>query len=78
VCVSALLVTISIPSNQLIIFSLPFLYFIIALLTGSMLSVPLAVYTVKKLPLEKLQPIIGVITIILGVLTLIKAYQLVV
>ena len=74
VCVVSLLVIVTIPAYQVIIFSLPFLHLILALFIGSMVSVPFAVLTVKHVPLKKMQPIIGIVTILLGVFTLVKAY----
>jgi len=74
VCVTSLLIAITIPANQIIIFSFPFLYLMIALLIGSMLSVPLAVLTVKHISIKKMQPIIGIVTMGLGIFTLINTF----
>ncbi len=42
------------------------------LVVGSLISVPLSVYTVKKAPLRELTLLIGITTALLGILTLIK------
>lgn len=75
VCAVSLIITATIPENQSIIFTLPFLHFIIALLIGALLSVPLAVLTVKYIPIKKMQPIIGIVTVLLGIFTIIKTYM---
>lgn len=49
---------------------------IACLLIGAMASVPFAVITVKRLPIEKLAPLIGICTILLGGITLIKTWFL--
>jgi len=49
---------------------------IVCLLIGAMSSVPFAVITVKRLPIEKLTPLIGICTILLGGITLIKTWYL--
>ena len=71
VCVSSLIVYATISGITL---NPAFGYFILALLTGSLLSVPLAVLTVKYVPIKRLQPIIGIGTILLGIITLMKVY----
>lgn len=48
--------------------------FVLALLTGALGSIPFAVYTVKKISIKKFQPLIGIITICLGILTLLKTW----
>ncbi len=44
------------------------------LVTGSLVSVPLSVYTVKKMPTGKFTLIVGIVTIFLGTFTLIKLF----
>ena len=39
---------------------------------GAILSVPLSAYTVKKLNTKRLRLVIGVVTVVLGVVTLVK------
>lgn len=70
VCISSLLIYFTI--NGLILNnSLGFL--VLALLVGSLASVPLAVLTIKYINAKKLQPIIGIGTILLGIFTLIRS-----
>jgi uncharacterized protein len=45
------------------------------LIIGAVASVPLATYTVKKYAREKLKTIVGMVTILLGVLTFIKVFN---
>jgi uncharacterized membrane protein YfcA len=45
------------------------------LLLGAVLSTPFSAYTVKKIPEQLLKVIIGFVTIILGILTLIKLFS---
>jgi len=44
------------------------------LITGALFSVPLSVYTVKKITTKKLTLIIGIATILLGTFTLVKLF----
>ena len=44
------------------------------LIIGSVMSVPLSVYTVKKIQTNKLTLIIGIATIVLGIFTLLKLF----
>jgi uncharacterized membrane protein YfcA len=71
VCVVSLIFYIVLGSNVL---TIQFGFLVLALLIGSLISVPLAVYTVKFIPIEKMQPIIGFVTMILGVFTLAKTF----
>ena len=57
-----------------VILSSGYWYLFLSTLTGALISVPFAVLTVKYLPLKKLRPAIGIITVILGVFMLLKAY----
>lgn len=50
--------------------------FTVALLCGAIASVPFAVLTVKKINIQKYQPIIGWICILLGLFTLFKTWFL--
>ena len=50
------------------------MFFLGAMLVGALASVPLAVLTVKYLPIKKLQPLIGAVTILLGIFVLVKTY----
>ncbi|MHA1775128.1 MAG: sulfite exporter TauE/SafE family protein [Promethearchaeota archaeon] len=49
--------------------------FVLALLAGALSSVPFAVLTVKKIQVEKFQPLVGIITCGLGVWTLVKTWS---
>lgn len=49
-------------------------YLVDALLVGSMLSVPCSVLTVKYIPIKKLQPIVGIFTLLLGIFILLKTW----
>lgn len=49
-------------------------FLVLALFVGSILSVPLAVFTVKYISISKIQPIIGLSTILLGVFTIVNIY----
>ncbi|MCE7742406.1 MAG: sulfite exporter TauE/SafE family protein [Candidatus Heimdallarchaeota archaeon] len=71
VCVASLAIYLSVDNVAI---SIGYWYLLIPLLIGSLLSVPFAVLTVKYLPIKKLQPAIGVITILLGIFMLLKAY----
>ena len=71
VCVASLVIYMS---SGTIIFSAGYWYMFVSLFIGAMLSVPLAVLTVKYLSVNKLQPSIGVIAILLGIFMLLKAY----
>lgn len=44
------------------------------LVVGSLVSVPLSVYTVKKMPVKEFTLMIGIATILLGIFTLIKLF----
>lgn len=44
------------------------------LVSGSLISVPLSVYTVKKMPIKQFTLIIGIATTLLGIFTLIKLF----
>ncbi len=68
VCFSALLVYFI---RGDIIYNMPF---VLALLAGALGSIPFAVFTVKNISIQKFQPLIGIITMILGVLTLLKTW----
>lgn len=71
VCVVSLIIYFALGSTTL---TLQFGFLILALLIGALLSVPLAVYTVKFIPIKKMQPLIGCVTVLLGVFTLIKTF----
>ncbi len=73
VCVASLIIYFTATGTTL---TPAFGFLVLALLVGAILSVPLAVFTVKYIPIKKLQPIIGATTILLGVFTLIKTYVL--
>lgn len=68
VCVASLIIYFSFNGSHI---DIPLL---IALFVGTAISVPFAVFTVKYLPLGKLQPYIGGGTIILGIMTLIHTF----
>lgn len=71
VCVSSLIIYfVKCPS----ILSYSFGYLVLALIIGGLISVPFAVLTVKYIPLKKLQPLIGIVTILLGIFTLLKTF----
>ncbi|MCE7739970.1 MAG: sulfite exporter TauE/SafE family protein [Candidatus Heimdallarchaeota archaeon] len=71
VCVAALIIYFAANGTTL---SPNFGWFVLALLIGALASVPLAVLTVKYLPIKKLQPLIGAVTILLGIFVLVKTY----
>jgi len=71
VCVAALIIYFTANGTTL---SPNFGWFVLALLIGALASVPLAVLTVKKIPIKRLQPLIGVVTILLGIFVLAKTY----
>ncbi|NPD90339.1 MAG: sulfite exporter TauE/SafE family protein [Asgard group archaeon] len=71
VCVVSLIIYMTIGGSVL---SMNFWFLVIALLIGALISVPLAVYTVKYIPIGKMQPIIGFVTMLLGVFTLAKTF----
>ena len=71
VCVASLIIYMS---SGAVMLTAGYWYLMLSLLTGAMLSVPLAVLTVKYLPINKLQPSIGLITLTLGIFMLLKAY----
>ncbi len=71
VCVAALIIYLTVNGTTL---SPNFGWFVLALLVGALASVPLAVLTVKYLPIKKLQPLIGSVTILLGIFVLVKTY----
>ncbi|MFX0093793.1 MAG: sulfite exporter TauE/SafE family protein [Candidatus Hodarchaeota archaeon] len=70
VCISALIIYILAGGTSLDVF------FTACLLVGALASVPLAVLTVKYVPINKLLPLIGVITMFLGAFTLAKVWFL--
>ncbi|MHA1667854.1 MAG: sulfite exporter TauE/SafE family protein [Candidatus Heimdallarchaeaceae archaeon] len=74
VCIASLIVYL-VMNNAIL--SLSFYYLVIALLIGSLCSVPFAVLTVKYLPIDKMSVLIGIIAILLGLFTIIKTYILV-
>ncbi len=45
------------------------------LVTGSLISVPLSVYTVKKMPIRQFTLIIGIATTLLGIFSLVKLFN---
>ena len=45
------------------------------LVIGAVLSTPLSAFTVKKIQERKMKLIIGLVTIVLGLLTIIKAFK---
>lgn len=45
------------------------------LVVGAILSVPLSVFTVKKIKINKMKFIIGIVTLFLGILTIIKLFS---
>ncbi|MCG3223492.1 MAG: sulfite exporter TauE/SafE family protein [Candidatus Heimdallarchaeota archaeon] len=49
-------------------------YLVLALLVGSLASIIPAVMTVKYLNIRRLQPIIGIVTILLGIFTLLRIF----
>ncbi len=71
VCVSSLITYFAANNATL---SPAFGYLVLALMIGALISVPCAVFTVKYIPIKKLQPLIGVVTMLLGVFTLLKAF----
>ncbi|MHA1303796.1 MAG: sulfite exporter TauE/SafE family protein [Candidatus Heimdallarchaeaceae archaeon] len=71
VCISSLLVYFSCPE---ITFNLGFLFLLLSLFIGATLSVPLAVLTVKYIKHKKMQPTVGLVTMILGIFTLVKVF----
>ena len=44
------------------------------LVVGSLISVPLSVYTVKRMPVKEFTLIVGIVTTLLGMLTLVKLF----
>jgi uncharacterized membrane protein YfcA len=72
VCVSSIIIyyvnPVHIPAN------INYWYLVAALTIGSMLSVPCAVLTVKYIPIKKLQPLVGIFTILLGIFILLKTW----
>ncbi|MHA1205912.1 MAG: sulfite exporter TauE/SafE family protein [Candidatus Heimdallarchaeaceae archaeon] len=71
VCISSLVVYFSYPE---ITFNFGFLFLLLSLFIGAILSAPLAVLTVKNIPLKKMQPIVGLVTMLLGIFTLVKVF----
>jgi uncharacterized membrane protein YfcA len=71
VCISSLIIYAVFSGS---ILNLAFSYLLTALLIGGLLSVPLAVLTVKYIPIKKLQPLIGIITMLIGIFTLLKTF----
>jgi uncharacterized membrane protein YfcA len=73
VCVSSLIIYFLLNKTS---FNVEFIYLMIALLIGSLISVPFAVFTVKFIPIEKMQPLIGIVTMALGAFTIIRTIVL--
>lgn len=71
VCVASLIIYFTANGTR---FTPAFGYLVLALLIGSLASVIPAVLTVKHLKIKNLQPIIGVVTILLGIFTLLKIF----
>ncbi len=71
VCIASLVIYLTVGS---VVLNSDYWFLLIALLIGSLLSVPFAVLTVKYLPIKKLQPTIGGMTVLLGIFMLLKAY----
>ena len=71
VCVSSLIIYFIFGGS---IISAAFGYLLLALMIGALASVPLAVLTVKYIPIKKMQPLIGTVTMLLGIFTLLKTF----
>ncbi len=71
VCIASLTIYLTVGN---VVLSSGYWYLLLSLLVGSLISVPFAVLTVKYLPIRKLQPAIGIITVLLGIFMLLKAY----
>ena len=69
VCVSSLIIYFT--AGNIILSSG---YWFLVLMIGSLLSVPFAALTVKYLPIKKLQPAIGGITVLLGIFMLLNVF----